>query len=107
MKSEEELVGKALKKRSFKWAGVLDKIKAEHERGITIDIVLWKLETTKYYCTVNDKLHLVRNCITFLLSNNPDPSLSLPSTKRDNMLPENEEKRGRPEQWKHFRILSR
>merc|ERR1712061_697575 len=28
--------------------GVLDKLKAERERGITIDIALWKFETTKY-----------------------------------------------------------
>ena len=41
-----------MKKRSFKYAWVLDKLKAEHERGITIDIALWKFETTKYYCTV-------------------------------------------------------
>ncbi|KAH7576099.1 hypothetical protein JRO89_XS02G0289500 [Xanthoceras sorbifolium] len=41
-----------MNKRSFKYAWVLDKLKAEHERGITIDIALWKFETTKYYCTV-------------------------------------------------------
>ncbi|KAE8661056.1 Elongation factor 1-alpha [Hibiscus syriacus] len=33
--------------------GSIDK-RAELERGITIDIVLWKFETTKYYCTVID-----------------------------------------------------
>ncbi|KAF2323374.1 hypothetical protein GH714_034931 [Hevea brasiliensis] len=43
-----------MKKRSFKYAWVLDKLKAERERGITIDIALWKFETTKYYCTVID-----------------------------------------------------
>jgi translation elongation factor EF-1alpha len=31
---------------------VLDKLKAERERGITIDIALWKFETPKYYVTV-------------------------------------------------------
>ena len=41
-----------MNKRSFKYAWVLDKLKAERERGITIDIALWKFETTKYYCTV-------------------------------------------------------
>ena len=41
---------------SFKYALVLDKLKAEHEIGITIDIVLWKFETTKYYCTFIDVL---------------------------------------------------
>ncbi|KAF7661702.1 hypothetical protein LDENG_00255710 [Lucifuga dentata] len=34
-------------KGSFKYAWVLDKLKAERERGITIDIALWKFETTK------------------------------------------------------------
>uniref|UniRef100_A0A3Q2VTE7 Elongation factor 1-alpha n=1 Tax=Haplochromis burtoni TaxID=8153 RepID=A0A3Q2VTE7_HAPBU len=37
-------------KGSFKYAWVLDKLKAERERGITIDIALWKFETSKYYC---------------------------------------------------------
>uniref|UniRef100_A0A8C8DSH7 Tr-type G domain-containing protein n=1 Tax=Oryzias sinensis TaxID=183150 RepID=A0A8C8DSH7_9TELE len=36
-------------KGSFKYAWVLDKLKAERERGITIDIALWKFETSKYY----------------------------------------------------------
>uniref|UniRef100_A0A3B5M2S8 GTP-eEF1A C-terminal domain-containing protein n=1 Tax=Xiphophorus couchianus TaxID=32473 RepID=A0A3B5M2S8_9TELE len=36
-------------KGSFKYAWVLDKLKAERERGITIDIALWKFETGKYY----------------------------------------------------------
>lgn len=31
-----------LGKSSFKYAWVLDKLKAERERGITIDISLWK-----------------------------------------------------------------
>jgi elongation factor 1-alpha len=32
----------------------LDKLKAERERGITIDIALWKFETNKYYFTIID-----------------------------------------------------
>ena len=36
-------------KGSFKYAWVLDKLKDEHERGITIEIALWKFETPKYY----------------------------------------------------------
>ncbi|ERN14993.1 hypothetical protein AMTR_s00032p00225850 [Amborella trichopoda] len=43
-----------MNKRSFKFDWVLDKFKAERERGISIDIALWKFETTKYYCTVVD-----------------------------------------------------
>ena len=34
-------------------AWVLDKLKAERERGITIDIALWKFETPKYMVTVS------------------------------------------------------
>lgn len=43
-----------LGKGSFKYAWVLDKLKAERERGITIDIALWKFETPKYNVTVID-----------------------------------------------------
>jgi elongation factor 1-alpha len=56
-----------MNKRSFKYAWVLDKLKAERERGITIDITLWKFETTKYYCTVIDALghrDFIKNMIT-------------------------------------------
>merc|ERR1712230_213969 len=41
-----------LGKGSFKYAWVLDKLKAERERGITIDIALWKFETPKNMITV-------------------------------------------------------
>ena len=37
-------------------AWVLDKLKAERERGITIDIALWKFETPKYMVTVSRAL---------------------------------------------------
>jgi elongation factor 1-alpha len=40
-----------LKKFSIAW--VLDKLKAERERGITIDIALWKFETPKFMVTVS------------------------------------------------------
>ena len=46
-------------KGSFKYAWVLDKLKAERERGITIDIALWKFETPKYYVTVIGKFYLL------------------------------------------------
>ena len=41
-----------LGKASFKYAWVLDNLKAERERGITIDIALWKFESPKFYFAV-------------------------------------------------------
>jgi elongation factor 1-alpha len=53
-----------LGKGSFKYAWVLDKLKAERERGITIDIALWKFETPKYQVTVIGMwLHLSMLCV--------------------------------------------
>jgi len=64
-KAEAEKLGMRIAEVKYAW--VLDKLKEERERGMTIDLAFWKFETDKYFFTIIDSpghRDFVKNMIT-------------------------------------------
>ena len=90
MKKIEERA-KELKKDTFKFAFLLDTIKEERERGVTIDVMHRRFDTPKYYFTIIDcpgHRDFVKNMITG--ASQADAAILVIGTK-DGVMPQTKE----------------